>query len=152
LNPVNEEPHQNRGPHHEDFKEEFKNEALLFDNNRRELCKAPRHWNGNKCVCPNSGVFLSGKCFAEVPRERTRNLFSLRFINRNFDGSENNPRYPHYGARGNPLLRLTQPNYEDGQSEPLKRIPNPREVSNVIGEMVGNMRGNMMTHLFLTWA
>jgi peroxidase len=77
----------------------------------------------------------------------------LRFINRNFDGSENNPRHPHYGARGNPLLRLTEPNYEDGHSEPLKRVPSPRDVSNILGDIKDNFRANnMLTQLFTTWS
>jgi hypothetical protein len=153
LNPVGQEPHQNRPHSHQDCEEEFKNEVLIFDSNRQELCKAPRHWNGKKCVCPSNGVFLSGKCLAEVPRERTRNIFSLRFINRNFDGSENNPRHPHFGARGNPLLRLTEPNYEDGRSELLKRVPNPREVSNIVGDIKANFRNlNMYNHMFISWS
>ena len=142
-----------RGSGFIDCDEEFKNEILIFDNRRQELCKQPRQWNGQRCVCPSNGIFLSGKCFSQLPRESTRNIFSLRFINRNFDGSENNPKYPEWGARGNPLLRLTEPNYEDGKSEPLKRLPSPRDVSNVVGDIKNGTRfNNMFNQMFITWS
>lgn len=49
------------------------------------------------------------------------------------DGFGTNPDYADWGAAGQTLLRLTEPNYADGLGEMLvEDLPGPREISNAV--------------------
>jgi len=57
----------------------------------------------------------------------------LKFINRNFDGTGNNPNYPLWGSKSIDLQRLVNPNYLDNISLPWPNKPIARIVSNMVG-------------------
>lgn len=72
---------------------------------------------------------------------------------RSIDGSGNNERYVDWGEAGSEYLRLVEPDYADGLSEPSgEDRPNARDVSNIVlsqEESIENERG--LSDLFWQW-
>ncbi len=66
------------------------------------------------------------------------NLLKLRTIQRNIDGSNNNQNHPDWGKSYTNLKRRTPVRYQDGKSEPLKNLPNPRYLSETISKLPNN--------------
>ncbi len=107
----------------------------LFDDSQI-YCQNPRIWTGSNCICPNNQIYLSGKCYSNAPSFND-DILSLRFINRNFDGTQNNPNHPEWGMKLADAPRICKANYEDGISKMVRNLPNPRAVSNAVGA-IGN--------------
>ncbi len=125
---------------------------LTFDQSKN-FCIPPRIWLNNKCVCPNNWFFFSGKCIIDIPTNVSNDVLTLKFINRNYDGTENNKKNPFWGAKATGFKRLCKPNYEDGLSVMLKQKPNPRIVSNSVGGISDPIPANKigMNMLWTTW-
>jgi hypothetical protein len=54
---------------------------------------------------------------------------------RSFDGTGNNQQFTNWGSTGQPQSRYCPNNYEDGLSVMRSDLPNPRELSNVLGNI-----------------
>jgi hypothetical protein len=65
------------------------------------------------------------------------------FESRTINGSHNNIDNPDWGKTGTALLRLVEPDYEDGIQEPAgSHRPSAREVSNVVSQQVDSKLNN----------
>jgi hypothetical protein len=114
---------------------------LTFDQSKT-FCVSPRIWLDNKCVCPNNQLFVSGKCIIRIPTNVTNDILTLKFINRNHDGTGNNKKNPFWGAKATAFKRLCKPNYEDGLSIMKKNMPRPRDISNSVGAIGSTIPAN----------
>lgn len=73
---------------------------------------------------------------------------------RSQNGSNNNLRSPNLNAVNTTFRRLTPPFYENGIDVPNANLPNPRDVSNIVGaQPVGPITPNRnhLTALFTFW-
>ncbi len=125
---------------------------LLTYDESKPFCTPPRIWLNDKCVCPNSLFFASGKCII-TPKIVTNDVLTLRFINRNHDGTRNNMRNRFWGAKATAFRRICKPNYQDGRSIMMKQKPNPRIVSNSVGTISSTIPANKigMNMLWTQW-
>ena len=82
-----------------------------------------------------------------------KNTNALTLIIRSIDGTGNNLKHPQWGAKDIPLVRRAKANYADGVSQPVEYLPNPREISNSIGALDGEVPTNSkgLTLAFVTW-
>lgn len=62
-------------------------------------------------------------------------LLKLKNIVRNIDGSNNNQLNPEWGKSYTNIKRKAPPRYQDGKSEPLRNLPNPRFLSESISKL-----------------
>jgi peroxidase len=77
----------------------------------------------------------------------------LKYINRNFDGTDNNQNYPLWGSKSVDLQRLVNQNYYDNISAPWPNKPSARIVSNFVGELNGTLKTSRLglNMLFTIW-
>lgn len=83
-----------------------------------------------------------------------KGLLKLKDIVRSIDGSGNNLKQTHWGKSMTNLLRKTPARYQDGKSEPVSNLPNPRFLSESISKLDGNIvipNEFNLTMLFGTW-
>ncbi len=73
----------------------------------------------------------------DQPSQTRPGLFGLLKEFRSIDGSGNNADHPDWGKAGTPLVRLSDPAYEDGAGAPSGYDrPSPRLVSNLVAAQV----------------
>ena len=72
---------------------------------------------------------------------------------RSIDGKGNNLKHLDWGAKDVPLVRRANANYAYGASKLVEYLPNPREISNSIGALDGEVPINSkgLTLGFVTW-
>jgi hypothetical protein len=73
---------------------------------------------------------------------------------RSIDGSGNNLIHNEWGKSYTNILRKTPARYQNGLSEPIKNLPNPRFLSSSIGKLKDNKvipNSFNFTMLFGTW-
>lgn len=83
-----------------------------------------------------------------------KGLLKLKDIVRSIDGSGNNLKQTNWGKSMTNLLRKTPARYQDGKSEPVSNLPNPRFLSEAISKLDGNIvipNEFNLTMLFGTW-
>lgn len=105
------------------------------------------------------GVLLGiAACMVIEQQESTgvdiEGLLKLRSIVRSIDGSLNNLQNPDWGKSYTNIKRKAPARYEDGKSEPLKNLPNPRFLSESISKLEDNIvvpNEFNLTMLFGTW-
>ena len=68
------------------------------------------------------------------------------------DGSGSNPDNEDWGAQFQTLLRLADPNYEDGIGTMVEGLPNPRAISNAVAQQSENEPSSFgLSDLFWAW-
>ena len=74
-------------------------------------------------------------------------------IYRNYDGANNNLNNRLWGSKGSVLERRGLANYEDRISKPVSNLPNPRFISNEVGNVDrGIVKSfNRVTTAFVIW-
>jgi hypothetical protein len=82
-------------------------------------------------ILPSYSVLLQ----INAPNANIEGLLKLKDIIRTIDGSANNLAHPNWGKSYTNLIRKTPVRYEDGKSQPLKNLPNPRFLSEAISKL-----------------
>jgi hypothetical protein len=62
---------------------------------------------------------------------------------RSLDGTQNNLQFSNWGSAGQPESRFCPNDYEDGLSVMRTDLPNPREVSNILGDVSKTPNGQI---------
>ncbi len=90
------------------------------------------------CQCPPGTrlvIFICQPINGNNGTQGSSPFLRMRNLNRSYDGSGNNAANPRLGATGENLVRTVPANYADSFGTPVTNRPNPRSVSNTVGEM-----------------
>ena len=145
------------------------NTGVFTPSTGSNVCSPPRLLINGRCSCPDNGVFLSGRCYRRdspndlYPVEPIMNTTdpnskeALAKIFREYNGTNNNRANPLWGSKDVPLERRAPNSYHfnetTGRFEVRQDLPNPRNISNIAGNLVGNpVRSRLnVTMAFVIW-
>ena len=105
----------------------------------------------DECFIPDDEISFPTLPIGPISDPNT--ICGLALINRNYDGANNNFNNRLWGSKGSLLERRGPNGYADGISLPVQNRPNPRHISNQVGEVIGNIERskNRLTMAFVIW-
>lgn len=80
-----------------------------------------------------SDVIIIDSTVQAPPPPQIDPLLQLKNWTRSYDGTGNNVNFTNWGSAGQAESRFCTPNYTDGFSAMQPGLPNPRSLSNVLG-------------------